>query len=126
MITGNGIDIVDVKRIEESIRNYGTQFLEKIYTQEEIQYSLMYKHSPYQRFAARFAAKEAFAKAVGTGFTDGFLQNQVGVVNDKKGKPNIILFDKMHEKYGMLNIRLSLSHTDDLAIAYVIVEEIKT
>jgi len=123
MIFGIGTDLVEVDRIKKSIDNYGERFLKRIFTQYEIDYCEIYKENRYLHYAARFAAKESFSKAIGTGITKGFKFKEVGVKNEKSGKPNIILEGLMKEKYESYNTTVSLSHTDNNAIAMVIIED---
>ena len=95
MILGLGSDIVHINRIEELIEKFGEKFINRAFTKDEVEYSKKFGannsigKSSY--FAKRFAAKEAFAKAVGTGFRNGLRFAQIGIVNDAFGKPNLIL-----------------------------------
>jgi len=125
MIIGIGTDIVEVHRIESAIEELGDRFKNKMFTENEIEYCEQYKNKKYRHYAARFAAKEAFAKSIGTGFARGFKFKEVSVNNLESGEPIIILEGGMKEKYGSFNIKLSLSHTDNNAIAYLIMEENK-
>jgi holo-[acyl-carrier protein] synthase len=124
MIYGIGTDLCEVNRIKQSIEKYGEKFVKRVFTQTEIEYCDLYKDKKYVHYAARFAAKEAFSKAIGTGFTEGFKLNEVGIVNEVSGKPNIELFGSLKEKYSHLKVHISLSHTDDNAHAYLILESI--
>lgn len=98
MILGLGSDIVHINRIEELIERFGERFINRAFTKDEIEYSKKFGannnigKSSY--FAKRFAAKEAFAKAIGTGFRNGLRFSQIGVVNDAFGKPYLILTGK--------------------------------
>lgn len=123
MIFGIGTDIVEVKRIKDAIDNYGKRFLNKIYTETEQQYSDSFNDKKYVHYAARFAAKESFSKAIGTGLTRGFKFTEVSIENLKSGEPKVILTGGMMEKYSDYNVRVSLSHTDNNAIAYIVMEE---
>jgi holo-[acyl-carrier protein] synthase len=122
MIIGIGTDIADVKRIEESIEKFGDRFLKKIFTETERAYCDSFALHSGQHYAARFAAKEAFSKAIGTGMRDGFSFNLIGVRNEPTGKPVIELFGLMNERWGDCNVHLSLSHSATLAVAMVIIE----
>ena len=122
MIIGIGTDIVEVERIKNSIEKYGKRFLDRIYTETEQKYSESFNDNKYVHYAARFAAKESFSKAIGTGLTRGFKFREVGIVNEKSGNPQMILDGGMKEKWGDTSIHVSLSHTDNNAIAYVIME----
>ena len=120
MIIGTGIDIIEVERIKKLIINYTDR---TIFTEIEINYCEQYKDRKYEHYAARFATKEAFSKAIGTGFTNAFKLNEVGVVNDEKGTPSIVLTGKLLELYGKYKIHLSIAHLKEYAVASVILEE---
>jgi holo-[acyl-carrier protein] synthase len=123
MIYGIGTDIVDVERIKQAVENYGNRFLSRIYTDTEQEYSESFNENKYVHYAARFAAKESFSKAIGTGITKGFKFREVGIQNEPNGKPTMILDGEMLDRYGELKIHVSLSHTDKNAIAYIILEK---
>ncbi len=124
MIYGIGVDIVEVARIQKSIEKFGDKFLQKIFLEEEISFCQC-KPNPAIHFAARFAAKEAFSKALGTGFSDGVSPNQVEVVKSENGKVDIALHfetKKKCESLGIKKINLSISHEKETAIAFVVAE----
>ena len=128
MIFGIGIDTIEVPRIEKTIADYGDRFLNRIYTSDEIAYCNWRKFSA-EHFAARFAAKEAFAKAIGTGIRRGFIWKEVEVIKEYSGKPAIALNGTMAGKAGNIvgqehGIHVSLSHTKDIAEAMVIIEKL--
>ncbi len=123
MIAGVGIDNVDVARIQRMLEEYGEQFEQRVFTTDEIRYCRWNKKRMAERYAARFAAKEAFSKAIGTGVRMGFSWREVFVVKERSGKPSLQLSGKMAERYGHFRMNLSLSHTDDTAMAIVILEE---
>ena len=125
MILGVGTDIVDIARIESAITEYGDAFLRRIFTPVEQAYCESYVHGKMSHYAARFAVKEAFSKAIGTGITKGFAFKDIGVVNEKGGKPCIVLSNLMLETWGSYTIHVSISHTDTVAIAVVIIESDK-
>jgi holo-[acyl-carrier protein] synthase len=122
MIYGIGTDIVDVERIKQAIESYGKRFLDRIYTDTEQEYSESFNDKKYVHYAARFAAKESFSKAIGTGITKGFKFREVGIKNEVSGKPIMMLEGEMLERYGKHKIHVSLSHTDANAIAYILIE----
>ncbi|OYT14488.1 MAG: holo-[acyl-carrier-protein] synthase [Bacteroidetes bacterium 4572_77] len=122
MIFGIGNDIVEVERIEKSLTKYGQRFLDRVFTKEEVEYCQKFNGTENLHYAARFAAKEAFSKAVGTGFAKGFKLNEFGIVNEKSGEPVAILTGDLLKKYGKYNIFVTLSHSDDYAIANVLLE----
>jgi holo-[acyl-carrier protein] synthase len=126
MIFGIGIDTIEVPRIARSIEIYGDQFLNRIFSSDEIRYCAKRPHAA-EHFAARFAAKEAFAKALGTGVRRGFVWRHVVVLKEPSGRPFIRLFDRMQERVKRIigadfSIQLSLSHTKEYAEAIVTIE----
>jgi holo-[acyl-carrier protein] synthase len=124
MIVGTGIDIAEVPRIAAAIARYGDRFLRKIFTEGEIRYCGS-KANRMERFAARFAAKEAAMKALGTGWNHGVRFRDVEVSRQPGKRPTITFHGKAAEfadKLGAKNIALSLSHTAEQAIAQVILE----
>lgn len=123
MILGLGTDIVAVHRIDRVIKD-NPRFIEKVFSLNERQYSSQ-KASPAQSYAARFAAKEAFMKALGTGWDEGISWAEIEVINDAKGKPSLKLSgatQALAQSRGTERIHLSLSHEKDYAIATVILE----
>lgn len=123
MIAGIGVDNVDIRRIAASLEQYGEQFENKIFTPEEIAYCRWTPSRTAERYAGRFAAREAFAKAIGTGIRMGFRWKEVSVAKERSGRPRLVLTGGMAERYGHLDIHLSLSHTDDMAIAMVVLSD---
>jgi holo-[acyl-carrier protein] synthase len=123
MIFGIGTDIVEIERIKHAIDSYGKRFLDRIFTPLEQEYSESYNDNKYVHYAARFAAKESFSKAIGTGITKGFKFQEIGIANEVSGEPKIVLKGLLLEKYGNLKTYISLSHTDKNAIAYIILEQ---
>lgn len=124
MIVGIGTDLVSVSRISRLINNHGNRFLEKIFTEAEISEGTKRTDSA-QFFAARFAAREAFFKALGTGWGRGISLKEVGVVKGEQGKPGFTFSEKVKKALQQRNIgfsHLSLTHDGDLAQAFVILE----
>jgi holo-[acyl-carrier protein] synthase len=124
MIVGTGIDIAEVPRIEASIARFGDRFLRRIFTEAEIRYCES-KANRVERYAARFAAKEAAMKAIGTGWNHGVAWRDVEVCRQPGGRPTIEFHGKAAEfaaKLGAVHIALSLSHTAEYAMAQVILE----
>ncbi len=124
MIVGTGIDIIEVARVGAAIERFGRRFLERIYTENEIRYCQS-KHNCTERFAARFAAKEAALKALGTGWSRGVQWREVEVRREPGGRPTIAFSGKAAEHAAGLGTRhasLSISHTAGQAIAQVILE----
>jgi holo-[acyl-carrier protein] synthase len=123
MIIGIGTDIIEVNRIE-NLLNKQKRFRERIFTPSEIEYC-EHKINSAQNFAARFAVKEAFLKAMGTGWREGITFKEIEVMNNKKGKPELVLSGTakmLTEEIGVTNIQVSISHLKDLAIGMVILE----
>jgi holo-[acyl-carrier protein] synthase len=124
MIYGTGIDIVDITRFERFVRENNEALLDRLFTRGEREYCTPRKRSA-QHFALRFAAKEAFLKALGTGLRDGLSWQDVEVVNDLLGKPELKLAGRAAELFrlhGLARTFLSLSHDGNYAIASVILE----
>ena len=124
MIVGTGIDIAEVPRIAESIERFGERFLRRLFTDGEIRYCDS-KANRIERYAARFAAKEAAMKALGTGWNRGVRWRDIEVVRQPGGRPTITFRGKAAEFAALLgakNVALSLSHTPEQAIASVILE----
>jgi holo-[acyl-carrier protein] synthase len=120
-----GVDIVEVNRIKKSIETCGDEFLNRVFTDVEINYCESKKAVKFESYAARFAAKEAVSKAFGTGFSNGLKWTDIEIVNDEQGKPHVNLYDHAKEIYiGMngIGISLSLTHSKEHAIAYAIIE----
>jgi holo-[acyl-carrier protein] synthase len=124
MIVGTGIDIAEVPRIEASIARFRDRFLRRIFTEAEIAYCES-KSNRVERYAARFAAKEAAMKAIGTGWNHGVTWRDVEICRQPGGRPTIVFHGKAAEfaiKLGAAHVALSLSHTEEYAIAQVILE----
>ena len=125
MILGTGVDLAEVSRIKASIERYGEKFIRRIYTPAEIAY-VERKANKYQRYAARFAAKEAGMKAIGTGWRRGVTWQDFEVANLPSGKPTLLLHGVAADfagKLGVKNISLSITHTAELGMAHVIFED---
>jgi holo-[acyl-carrier protein] synthase len=124
MIVGTGIDIAEVPRIADAITKHGARFIERIFTPGEIAYCDK-KANRIERYAARFAAKEAGMKALGTGWNYGVRWRDIEVSRKPGSRPTLLFHGKAAEfaqKLGARNISLSLTHTVDQAMAFVILE----
>ena len=124
MIVGTGVDITEVPRIRRVLERYGERFMNRVFTAEEVRYCSS-KPNAAERFAARFAAKEAGMKAIGTGLRGGITWKDVEVVRRPGQRPELRYSGKAAEVAAALGCKrthLSLSHTADLAIAHVILE----
>ena len=124
MIVGTGVDIAEVVRIRETIERFGDRFLRRIFTEGEIRYCER-KARRFESYAARFAAKEAGMKALGTGWSRGVRWRDIEVVRPKGQRPTIQFHGEaaaIAEKLGTKNIALSITHTSEEALAHVILE----
>ena len=124
MIVGTGVDIVEVSRIRAAMERFGERFLRRVFTPEEARYC-MGKPNAAERLAARFAAKEAGMKAIGTGLRHGITWHDFEVVRLPGQRPNLKFSGKAAEfasRLGCKTVHLSLSHTAEQAIAHVILE----
>jgi holo-[acyl-carrier protein] synthase len=124
MIVGTGIDIAEVPRVGEAIKRFGERFLQRVFTEGERRYCDS-KANRIERYAARFAAKEAGMKALGTGWNRGVRWRDIEVQRQPGGRPTIKFHGAAAEfaaRLAVSNISLSLSHTPEQAIASVILE----
>ncbi|HTU40532.1 MAG TPA: holo-[acyl-carrier-protein] synthase [Candidatus Aquilonibacter sp.] len=124
MIVGTGIDIAEVPRIRKSIERFGDRFLQRIFTSGEIRYCDS-KANRVERYAARFAAKEAAMKALGTGWNHGVRWLDCEVARMPGGRPTMVFHGRAGEfaaRLGVKNAALSISHTAEQAIAQLILE----
>lgn len=124
MIVGIGIDIVDISRLRRALERQGERFARRIYTEGEREYCRAHR-DPAPYFAARFAAKEAFFKALRTGWTQGVAWLDVEVRRDERGAPSLVLGGRagdLSKGLGVRAIHISLSHSEEAAIALVILE----
>jgi holo-[acyl-carrier protein] synthase len=125
MIVGTGIDIVEVPRLAATLERFGERFLKRVFTTAEIHYCDS-KMNRAERYAARFAAKEAGLKAIGTGLRNGISWRELEVSREPGGRPTLALHGKAATYAARLGARrtsLSLSHTAQHAIAQVILED---
>ncbi|MDY7034230.1 MAG: holo-ACP synthase [Thermodesulfobacteriota bacterium] len=124
MILGVGVDIVKISRMDHVLERWKDRFMNRIFTSQEIKFCTG-KKFPSQHFAIRFAAKEAFLKALGLGMMAGIPWKDIEIINDSTGKPKVKLHSKARETYQKNNgksIFLSLSHDGEYGIAQVILE----
>ena len=125
MIFGIGTDLVDVERLAEKLEKKAG-FKELVFSADEITYCEV-RTFKYEHYAARFAAKESFLKAIGTGWSKGTAFNEIEIYNDETGKPGLRFMGitaKTIEELKLGKISVSLSHTKTMAIAMVIIEKI--
>ena len=124
MIIGMGIDVAEVPRIRAVIESQKERFLRRVYTPEEAAYCEQFKNK-YERYAGRFAVKEAAMKALGTGWSRGVRWVDLEVVRQRGGKPELVLKGearKIADGLGVKNVAVSITHTEAQAIAQVIFE----
>lgn len=125
MIAGTGIDICEIHRIQQAVDRYGKRFLDRVYLPGEQAYCLR-KRKSAESLAARFAAKEAAAKALGTGISRGVNWLEIEVVREPGGRPALRFTGRAAEharRLGVVNSALSITHSNDLAIASVVLED---
>ena len=116
-----GTDIIEIERVKESIENVGTKFIERVYTEKEIEYCESRKRQKYQHYAGRFAAKEAAFKAISRILDDKYsvCWKDFETINDGQGRPSIILHNINTEKIESIDV--SISHCKEYAIANVVI-----
>ncbi|MGC1422300.1 MAG: holo-ACP synthase [Terracidiphilus sp.] len=124
MIVGSGIDLVEIARIQQSLERFGPRFLNRVFTSAEQAYC-MRKRNAAESLAARFAAKEAAAKALGTGISRGVNWLEIEVVREPGGRPNILFHGRAAQiaaQLGVAHAALSITHTATLSMANVVLE----
>ncbi|NLH95955.1 MAG: holo-ACP synthase [Clostridiaceae bacterium] len=120
-----GVDIIEIERIRRSLEELGS-FRDRVFTGHEISWCESRNRARYESYAARFAAKEAVLKALGTGLADGIEWKDIEIRNDEKGKPEVVLAGRALEIYramGARSIDISLSHCGSHAVAFVVIEQ---
>lgn len=124
MIVGLGVDIAEVDRVEAAIRRHGEPFLKRVFTPVEIAYCERHRNK-FERYAGRFAAKEAAMKALGTGWRRGVRWLDIEIVRQPSGKPAVELRGRAREfadRLNVKNISLTITHSGNTALAQVIFE----
>ncbi len=125
MVIGVGTDVIEIARISQSIGRFGDRFLARVFTPREIAYCRRKKNAA-ESFAARFAAKEAGAKALGTGISRGVSWLELEVAREPSGKPTLSLSGRAAQcarQLGIVKSSLSLTHSKDIALAVVVMED---
>lgn len=125
MIIGTGFDLIEVERLQRAMEK-NEHFGDKVFTRKEIEYCSL-RANQYESYAARFAAKEALLKAMGTGWADGIQWTDIELYNQENGKPAISVSGIAAEKlqvYGSYRLHVSLSHLKSIAGATVIIEQL--
>ena len=123
MIFGIGTDIIEIKRVEKLVAR-GRQYLETIFTENEMDYCEV-RARKQEHYAARYAAKEAVLKALGTGWRGGLAYSDIEIIHEESGRPVISVrgdVRKFFDQHQIRNTSISLSHTKEIAIAVVILE----
>lgn len=126
MVLGLGSDLIEISRIEESLQRYGERFLHRVFTDSEIAYCQRKMKHASESFAARFAAKEAVAKALGTGISRGISWHEIEVRREPGERPTIFLSGRAAERaaaIGVRRIHVTLTHSRDVAMAIVVAED---
>jgi len=124
MIVGTGVDIAETARLEQALERHGERFVKRLYTPREIAYCERFKNRA-ERYAARFAAKEAAFKALGTGWAEGVRWLDVEITHQPSGKPELALTGRAKElarQLGVTRAAVSISHSDRYVVAQVILE----
>jgi holo-[acyl-carrier protein] synthase len=124
VIVGLGLDIAEIDRIEAAIARHGAPFLERLYTPREVSYCEKHRNK-FERYAGRFAAKEAAMKALGTGWRHGVRWRDIEVVREPSGKPTLHLEGVAREfadRMGVKSISITITHSGNFALAQVIFE----
>jgi holo-[acyl-carrier protein] synthase len=122
-VIGHGIDLADTHRVAALIERHGDHFLTRVFSKNERQYCEANVKRRMEHYAARFAAKEAALKAIGTGWTNGIAWTDVEVIRQPSGQPELRVHGKVAEIAGQLGVRawtISISHTETTAMASVI------
>ena len=122
MVSGIGVDIMEIDRIRRSLDSSGERLLTRLFTEGEIAYCIS-KSNKYQHLAARFAAKEALGKALATGIGGSFGWKDIEIINDTRGRPEFRLHGSLETRLKSASLFLSLSHSESHVVAMVIVEE---
>lgn len=118
-LKGIGNDIIEIERIRLSINRHGQHFLNRLFTQKEQDYCYKFK-DPVPHFAGRFSAKEAVAKALGTGFGSELAWHDIEILSDDLGKPNVTFSIAVKERFDHPNVLVSISHSTSHATAVAI------
>lgn len=121
-IRGLGTDIIEIERIRNAFQEHGERFLERLFTQDERAYCARY-NDPFPHFAGRFAAKEAIVKALGTGMRLEVTWQEIEIINDTQGKPEVFLSPRLRNQFPNIQLLLSISHCQAYATAIAILTE---
>ncbi len=119
MIKGIGTDIIEIRRFKKLMQRHPKRFLKRLFTEQEQAYCSLYK-DPEKHFTARFAAKEAVSKALGTGFGSKLRFQDLSIINSSEGKPMVILSEEAQKKFNDPKIEISMSHSQAYATAIAV------
>jgi holo-[acyl-carrier protein] synthase len=125
MVLGLGTDLIEISRVQASMDRFGERFLKRVFTAGEVAYCMRKKQAA-ESFAARFAAKEAGAKALGTGISRGVSWKEIEVSREMGQRPMLRFSGRaleLAEELGVRRVQLSLTHSRDVAMAMVVVED---
>ncbi|HEV8133003.1 MAG TPA: holo-ACP synthase [Acidobacteriota bacterium] len=123
MIRAVGIDVIEIKRVEESLRRFGPRFRRRVFTDQECRYCDSHSEA-HIHYAARFAAKEAMMKALGTGWGQGVEWRQIEVISRDGQPPKVALTGRASQLCRSARVHLSLSHSRSIAAAVVVLEDV--
>ncbi len=119
LINGLGTDIIEIHRIKLAIDRHGERFIDRLFTKKEKEYCGRY-NDPIPRYAGRFAAKEAILKALGTGLKPDITWQEIEIINDSQGKPEVHLSERLKRIFPMTHLLVSISHCESYATATAI------
>jgi holo-[acyl-carrier protein] synthase len=122
MIIGIGCDVVELSRFERAVSRSGARFLARLFTPNEIAYCQSFSN-PLPHFAGRFAAKEALSKALGVGIGKNLSWQEMEIRNDVRGRPSVVWGNNVQSRFGLFHTHISISHSDNVAIAYAVLEK---
>ncbi len=125
MIVGIGVDTVDMERVKRLVKEYGQRFMDRVFTEGEIEYALRSVVRSHERLAGRFAIKEAVMKALGTGKSGGILWKDVETLRGPKGEPRVALHGRAREyadRAGVKLVHASITHDGKMVVGFVILE----
>lgn len=123
MIFGIGNDIIEITRVAKLLTKHGDKFKKWVYTDNEIAYCEKKNKNKAESYAARFCAKEAVSKAIGKGIGSEAAFKDIEVINNPDGKPELVLHGKLKDNFKGFNFHISLTHCNDYASAFVVVEK---
>ena len=121
-ICGTGVDIIEISRFKNLIKKHGDRFINRVFTKNEIHYCQKKSDNGAASYSARFAAKEALFKAIGTGLRDGLSWKDIETINNKLGNPYFNFYGKTAKIIEKRKVHLTISHSQENSVAFVIIE----